>query len=165
VTAHDDAMPDDLNDAEAFNFDPPLSWDPGDGHWAPTPSMPFDDGSAPLLTDHDIDRAAVDLELYRRAAARCFTSEPHRDADEDLPCSRCLLSAAKQLAIASHLSAVASTPAAAVTAGRGAGVDGAPGGLTPPARSAPGAPSPNTTARVSDARAVEGGLARPQNGR
>ncbi len=88
----------------------------------------------------DFDRAAVDLDLYRRAAARCAAAEPHCDADEDCPCNRCLLAAARQLAIASNLSAPASNPAAGGSAAAGAGFDGAAGRVpgTPPPSQAGG---------------------------
>lgn len=49
--------------------------------------------------------SALDVTLYRRAAARCTTVEPHREAGEEWPCSGCLLAAATQLAIAAGLGA------------------------------------------------------------
>lgn len=139
----------------AADFDPPLSWDPDDPGWVPTSGYPFDDGSSPTLTEHDFDRAATDLDLHRRAAARCTVSEPHRDADEDVPCSGCLLAAARQLAIASQLSA----PASIVTGGPAAigAIDGAAGRV--PRRSAAAPPSVESNRRESELPAAEGATA------
>lgn len=59
----------------------------------------------------DITQAAADYDLYRRALARCVTSEPHIDADDAPPCSGCLLATAKRLAIPpAHVSPAAVAP-------------------------------------------------------
>ncbi len=93
------------------------------------------------MTPDDFDQAVVDLDLHRRAAARCTVSVPHRDVDEDVPCSGCLLAAARQLAIpASHLSAPASTSSSVAPPPIAEGVNGAAGVRAPfPARQGQGA--------------------------
>jgi len=39
----------------------------------------------------------ADHELHKRAMARCIAAEPHVDADEELPCSGCLLAEVERL--------------------------------------------------------------------
>jgi hypothetical protein len=113
------------------------------------------------MTGDDFDQAAVDLDLYRRAAARCTTAEPHRDADEAWPCSGCLLAAARQLAIASNLSAPAST----VTGGSAAtgAVDGVAGLVLGPPSGRAGGSTPNSNRPLAlNEGPAECGPARPQ---
>jgi hypothetical protein len=134
VTAHDDAMPDDLSDAEAFDLDA-----------------------------DDFARAAVDLELHRRANARCVVSKPHRDADEDAPCSGCLLSAARQLAIARNLSTSALALLGPVSAGRTGSAYGAVGRVPDPRPARPAVPPFTNNRRERQLPAADSGPARPQN--
>lgn len=117
------------------------------------------------MTADDITQAAADYELHRRAFAACMVAEPHRDADEDLPCSRHLLDAARQLAISAQLSASASTLATGGTAAAGAGVDGAAGRVLGPPSGQVGGSTLQTDnqPRTVNPRLADGGPVRPQN--
>lgn len=115
------------------------------------------------MTPDDIDRAALDLALHRRAAARCATAKPHRDTAEDWPCSGCLLAVARQLAISTQLSAPASAPLTGGPASAGSGALGAAGCVpAPPSGQVGGSTQKDNRARAITPDPAEGatGIAR-----
>lgn len=128
MTAHDDAMPDDLSDAEAFDFD--AGTIVGGGQRAAKKHDPARESAATsgLITEPP--------STTRRAAALCLAAEPHHS--DTWPCARHIAAARWQL----NLSAVATSP---VTGGHpppiGAGLVGAAGCPSPASLAAP--PSKN----------------------
>ncbi len=97
------------------------------------------------MTPDDFDQAALDLDLHRRAGARCAAAEPHRHPGEDWPCRRCVMAVQVQIAIASELSAPA--PASSQCGSPQPRTEGASGGsgrvLGPPSGQA-GTPTPKS---------------------